>query len=120
MPGVMSRANSRIPQGDYLDKDELIREQEPFAITSVVFDSVGHSFGPRWVVSVQPWFEDQESPAGLITFTNNPTRQPVYEDLQAQIEENGNEPIGPIVLVKGKSNKGYRFYSFADWSEGGG
>ena len=119
MPGVMSRANRLIPTGDYLDKDELIREQEPMAIKSVVFDTTGSSFGPRWVVSVGPWFEDQEGPIGLVTFTNNGTRQPVFEDLQQQIEDANNEPIGPVVLVKGKSTKGYRFYGFADYDEPG-
>jgi hypothetical protein len=118
--GVMDRANSKIPaSGDYLDKDELIRDQEPMALVSVTFDSVGSQFGARWVCSVQPWFEDQDGPTGLITFTNNPTRQPLFEDLQAQIEENGNEPIGPVVIIKGKSQAGYRFYSFGDWTEGG-
>lgn len=121
--GVMSRANSRIPPtvggGQYLDKDDLIRDQEPMGIKSVNFDSNGSQFGPRWVISVQPWFEDQDGPTGLLSFTNSPTREPVFEDLQVQIEENGNEPVGPVVLVKGKSQKGYRFYTFSDWSEDG-
>jgi hypothetical protein len=118
MSPVMARANQRIPQqGDYLDKDELIRDQEPMGIASVAFDSVGSNFGPRWIVSVQPWFEGQDGPTGLITFTNNATRTPLFEDLQAQIEENGNEPIGPVVLIKGKSQQGYRFYTFGDWDE---
>lgn len=121
--GVMERANSRIPPstggGQYLDKDELIRDQNPMGIKSVNFDSNGSQFGPRWVISVQPWFEEQDGPEGLLTFTNSPTREPVFEDLQVQIEENANEPVGPVVLVKGKSQKGYRFYTFADWSEEG-
>jgi hypothetical protein len=119
MPGVMSRARATIPQGDYLDKDELIREQEPFAIVSIAFDQVGHSFGPRWVCTLAPWFDDQEGPNGLLTMTANPTRNPMFEDLQAQIEENNNEPIGPLTLIKGKSQKGYRFYTFEDWAEPG-
>src|SRR5438132_7079729 len=108
----MQRANSRIPPvgggGDYLDKDELIRDQQPMAIKSVNFDAHGSQFGPRWVVSIGPWFEDQDGPEGLLTFTNSPTRQPVFEDLQVQIEESGNQPIGPVILVKGKSQQGYR------------
>jgi hypothetical protein len=120
----MSRANSKLPPstggGEYLDKDEIVRDQNPMAIANVVFDSVGTQFGPRWVVSVEPWYEDQDGPTGLLTFTNSPTRQPVFEDLQAQIEENGEDRIGPVTLIRAKSQKGYRFYTFADFAEGNG
>src|SRR5205823_4761235 len=51
--------------------------------------------------------------------TANPTRNPFFEDLQLQIEENQNEPIGPCVVIKGKSQKGYRYYTLDDWKEGG-
>jgi len=117
--GVADRARTRIPQqGDYLDKDDLIRAQdEPFGIASVVYDEKGSNYGARWVLSLIPWFDDQEDPKGLLTFTANPTRNPFMEDLQAQIEENDNEPIGPCVLVKGKSTKGFRFYTIDDWKE---
>jgi hypothetical protein len=119
--GVMSRANSKLPPtlggGEYLEKDDLVRDQNPMAIANVVFDSTGSSFGPRWVVSVEPWYEGQDDPQGLLTFTNNPTRQPVFEDLQAQIEESGEQRIGPVTLIRAKTQKGYRFYTFADFVE---
>jgi hypothetical protein len=119
--GVVDRARKKLPvSGDYLDKDELIRDQNPMGIASCVFDPT-HTYSgnaaPRWVLSVEPWFEDQEDPTGLVTFSSNPTRNPMFEDFQAQIEENHNEPIGPVVLVKEKSQKGFRFYTLADWSE---
>jgi len=120
MAGVMNRARGKLPpSGDYLDKDDLVRDQEPMALKSVDFDTTGSQFGPRWVCSVIPWYEDQDGPEGLITFTNNPTRQPMFEDLQAQIEENGNEPIGPIVLIRAKTQKGYRMYTFEDYNADG-
>lgn len=119
MPGVMRRAGARtIPQGDYLDKDELVRDQEPMGIKSVTFDATGSQFGPRWVCSVEPWYEGQDGPEGLVTFTNNPTRQPIFEDLQAQIEEAGNESIGPVTLIRAKTQKGFRVYTFADYDDG--
>jgi len=115
---VADRARKRMPQqGDYLDKDDLIREQEPFGVATCVYDERGSNFGPRWVLSLIPWFEDQEAPKGLLTFTANPTRNPFFEDLQAQIEENDNEPIGPLVVIKGKSTKGFRYYTLDDWKE---
>lgn len=117
--GVVDRARKRIPTtGDYLDKDELVRAQdEPFGIANVAFDEHGSSFGARWVLTVIPWFEDQDGPEGLLTFGSNPTRNPMFEDFQAQIEENGNQPIGPVTLIKDKSQKGYRFYTLSDWVE---
>lgn len=119
--GVADRARKRMPTGgDYLDKDDLIRNQdEPFGVTSVVYDEKGSNFGSRWVLSLIPWFDDQEDPHGLLTFTANPTRNPFFEDLQAQLEENGNEPLGPLTLIKGKSQKGYRYYTLDDWTEAG-
>src|SRR5438094_5548672 len=119
MPGVMRRASSKLPQGDYLDKDELFREKEPMGIKSGIFDTSGSQFGPRWVASVEPWYEGQDEPVGLITFTNNPSRQPIFEDLQAQIEENNNESIGPVTLIRVKTQKGFRVYTFADFIEDG-
>jgi hypothetical protein len=117
--GVADRARKQIPaQGDYLEKDDLIRAQdEPFGIANVTYDEKGTNFGPRWVLTLVPWFDDQEGPKGLLTFTANPTRNPFMEDLQLQIEENDNEPIGPCVLIKDKSQKGYRYYTIDDWSE---
>lgn len=117
--GVADRARKRMPSsGDYLEKDDLIRAQdEPFGIASVVYDQVGSNYGPRWVLSLIPWFEEQENPKGLLTFTANPTRNPFMEDLQLQIEENDNEPVGPCVLIKDKSQKGFRFYTIDDWTE---
>lgn len=120
MPGVMKRAGGKLPPtGDYLDKDELVRDQEPMGLKSVVFDPNGSQFGPRWVVSVEPWYEGQDEPHGLVTFTNSPTRQPVFEDLQAQIEENNNDAIGPVVLIRAKSNQGWRYFTFADYQDDG-
>ena len=117
--GVADRARKQMPSsGDYLDKDDLIRAQdEPFGIKSVVYDEKGSNYGPRWVLSLIPWFEEQEAPKGLLTFTANPTRNPFMEDLQLQIDENDGEPIGPCVLIKDKSQKGYRYYTIDDWSE---
>lgn len=117
--GVVDRARRKLPAtGDYLDKDELIRNQEPMGIANVAFDP-SHTYSgnpaPRWVLSIIPWFEDQEEPEGLLTFSSNPTRNPMFEDFQAQIEENHNEPIGPVILIKEKSQKGFRFYTLADW-----
>jgi hypothetical protein len=117
--GVADRARKRMPQaGDYLDKDDLIRNQdEPFGVATCVYDEHGTNYGPRWVLSLIPWFEEQEGPKGLLTFTANPTRNPFLEDLQAQIEENDNEPIGPLTVIKGKSQKGFRYYTLDDWKE---
>lgn len=119
--GVVDRARKRMPAaGDYLDKDDLIRNQEPMGIAACVFDP-NHTYSgnpaPRWVLTIIPWFEDQEDPEGLLTFSSNPTRNPMFEDFQAQIEENHNEPIGPVVLVKERSTKGFRFYTLADWTD---
>jgi hypothetical protein len=119
--GVMDRARRQIPaSGDYLDKENLVRDQEPMALVSVSYDErPSNTWGPRWVVTIQPWYEDQETPHGLLTFTALPTRNPVFEDLQAQIEENGNEPVGPVVLIREKSQKGFRYYTFSDFNEDG-
>jgi hypothetical protein len=119
--GVADRARKRMPQsGDYLEKDDLIRAQdEPFGVANVTYDEKGSNYGPRWVLSLIPWFDEQEGPQGLLTFTANPTRNPFFEDLQAQIEENENQPIGPLTVVKGKSQKGFRYYTLDDWTEGG-
>ncbi|MDA4120377.1 MAG: hypothetical protein OK436_07295, partial [Thaumarchaeota archaeon] len=102
--GVADRARKRMPAaGDYLDKDDLIRAQdEPFGVANVAYDEHGGQFGPRWVLTLIPWFDDQDKPQGLLTFTANPTRNPFFEDLQVQIEENENQPIGPLTVIKGK------------------
>jgi hypothetical protein len=106
--------------GDYLNKDDLIRNQdEPFGVKNCVFDEKGGNYGARWVLTLIPWFDGQEDPKGLLTFDANPTRNPFFEDLQVQIEENDNDAIGPLTLVKGKTQKGFRYYTLDDWTEDG-
>lgn len=118
--GVIGKARESIPaQGDYLDKEELVRAGTPFGITNVAWDETGGYEGAsRWLVSVAPWY-DGDDVTGLISFGATPIRQAVMQSLQDQLDESG-EPLGPVVLIRAVSKGKNRYYDLADYDESTG
>lgn len=119
--GVMTRANQKLGGGsDWLDKDELIRLRLPMAIVDIKFDHNGTSKfpGENWIVSLEPWDSNKfPGPSGALRFKNLPTRQAQFEDISEQLDEakaSSVPYIGPVALVSGTSNAGYRFKTLAD------
>lgn len=118
--GVMTRANQKLGGSDWLDKDELIRLRLPMAIVDIKFDHNGTSKfpGENWIVSLEPWDNNKfPGPSGVLRFKNLPTRQAQFEDIAEQLDEakaSSVPYIGPVALVSGTSNAGYRFKTLAD------
>jgi hypothetical protein len=119
--GVMGRANQKLGGGgDWLDKDELIRLRLPMAIVDIKFDRVGTGKfpGENWIITLEPWDADKfPGPSGNLRFKNIPTRQGQFEDISEQLEEakaSSVPYIGPVALISGTSNAGFRFKTLAD------
>ena len=125
MSSPISRAREDAMQagGDdpYLNNDELISNQAVFGIVDII-EEQGRGFagGNRWVLKVEPYFEDDEQPKGLITLADNSARNRFMKRLIKELddlEEAGADVvIGPVVLVmlKGKNN---RYIDIADWDQ---
>jgi len=106
-------------EGDYLNNDDLIRDQSVFAIIDVVEDR-GGGFGgnDRWVVKVIPYDDQDEAPDGLITLSDNAARRKfmlVLQDELDNLEKAGdNVEIGPCTLVRLKGRSNF-YYEIVDW-----
>lgn len=124
MSSAISRAREQAMTGgggDYLDNDTLITEQQVFAIIDVQEDRGGGFAGQdRWIVKVEPFFEDQGDPEGLITLTDNPARRKFMQVLINELNElekkGGDVFIGPCCLVRLKG-KSYRYIEIVEWDD---
>jgi hypothetical protein len=105
--------------GDYLDNDTLISNQLVFDIVDVVDDRNGGFNGnDRWIVKVEPHYDGESDPTGLITLNDNPARRKFMTVIQSELdalEKSGGEVfIGPCVLVKLKG-RNYRYIEIVEW-----
>jgi hypothetical protein len=105
--------------GEWLDNDTLIGNQLVFHITDIREDrGGGYAGADRWILRVEPYFEGEEDPDGLISMTDNPARHKFMVALDQtlnELNEKGDDPvIGPCVMVKLKG-KNYRFNDIVDW-----
>ncbi len=107
--------------GDYLDNDMLISNQLVFDIVDVMDDRNGGFNGnDRWMLKVEPHYDGEQDPAGLITLNDNPARRKFMAVIQAELDElekKGEEVfIGPCVLVKLKG-RNYRYIEVVEWDK---
>lgn len=125
MASVLSRAREQAMKGmgagEWLDNDTLIANQLVFYITDVRDDrGGGFSGNDRWVVRVEPFYDGEEDPDGLISLTDNPARRKFMvfldEALSQLVKDNEDPVIGPCVMVRLKG-KNYRYIEIVDWDE---
>jgi hypothetical protein len=107
--------------GDYLDNDTLISNQLVFDIVDVIDDRNGGFNGnDRWMVKVEPHYEGEDDPIGLITLNDNPARRKFMLVIQSELdalEKSGGEVfIGPCCLVRLKG-RNYRYIEIVDWDK---
>jgi hypothetical protein len=130
MSSAISRARDAALQGagkyegEWLDNDTLIANQLVFLITDVSDDRGGGFNGQdRWVLRVEPFYEDSSDPDGLISMTDNPARRKFMSVLDEELNsllQSGKDPvIGPCVMVRLKG-KNYRYNDIVDWDEQNG
>lgn len=119
-------AKKSLGSGNWIDsqKDDLIRAQAVFGITDVRFDESGQ-FGERWVVTLTPWYDGDESPDGDLSFKATPYRDTLFGEIGKELDrlESAGEDVivGPCVLVKSKTANGKnRFYDIVEWDEEAG
>lgn len=127
MASVLSRAREQamkgVGAGEWLDNDTLIANQLVFYITDVRDDrGGGFSGNDRWVVRVEPFYDGEEDPDGLISLTDNPARRKFMnvldEELTSLVDKNEDPVIGPCVMVRLKG-KNYRYIEIVDWDDAG-
>lgn len=125
MASVLSRAREQAMKGmgagEWLDNDTLIANQLVFYITDVRDDrGGGFSGNDRWVVRVEPFYDGEEDPDGLISLTDNPARRKFMnvldEELSSLVEKNEDPVIGPCVMVRLKG-RNYRYIEIVDWDD---
>lgn len=123
MASAISRAREQAlsggGSGEYLDNNTLIDNLLVFGIIDVVDDRGGGFNGnDRWIVKVEPFYDGEQDPAGLITLTDNPARRKFMNALAQELDdlEKKNEDafIGPCVMVKLKG-KNYRYIEIVDF-----
>lgn len=107
--------------GEWLENDALIANQLVFYITDVRDDrGGGFSGNDRWVVRVEPYYDGEEDPTGLISLTDNPARRKFMAVLDQELEDllkRGEDPvIGPCCMVRLKG-KNYRYIEIVDWDD---
>lgn len=122
MSTALSRAREEAMKGggDWLENDTLIANQLIFNISDVRDDRGGGFQGAdRWVLRVEPYYEEDEDPVGLISLTDNPARRKFMDVIDRELEElvgKGEDPvIGPCVMVRLKG-KNYRYIEIVDWN----
>lgn len=125
MSSVLSRAREQAMRGagagEWLDNDTLIQNQLVFYIIDVRDDRGGGFNGnDRWVIRVEPFYDNEEDPDGLISLTDNPARRKFMDvldqELSKLVEQNEEPVIGPCVMVRLKG-KNYRYIEIVDWDE---
>lgn len=122
MSTALSRAREEAMKGggDWLENDTLIANQLIFNISDVRDDRGGGFQGAdRWVLRVEPYYEEDEDPVGLISLTDNPARRKFMDVIDRELEDlinKGEDPvIGPCVMVRLKG-KNYRYIEIVDWN----
>lgn len=118
MASAISRAREAALSagGEYLNNEDLIVNQRVFVIVDLREDEGG--FGPCWRVSVEPFFDEDEDPTGILTLPENPARRKFMITIQKELDElekKGEDTfIGPCTLVKLKGKKS-RYMEIVDW-----